>query len=547
MSLLKRIGIISLICCTTSVLSGCMIIFSRNHQTVKIEAANPKATIYHNGDSVGVGSATVRLDKRYLFECVKLKADGYLTKNYTFGTTKYSPALAVAALDMAGLLLSIQKVVPRLRRFDNEIQVPPLTESRSRQPSEKYILVNKFSIDTKEEDFVIKQHNTYKKYLAYLKKGTEPSTAASKKFPSDTRKSFKIEHSSCAEYLTDILKQMNFIDTTVNFLKNDLNTLYINATVHKIKIHVVNYINPNANSSGPWNYSNMLVLELDIKWDVVNRYDQPIYSSKTTLYSDGFQFEAVTNKIPCDANVNRKLKDTVYVMEALNKALKNNINYAFLQLKDELTQKNLLTSNDLKDSMETMTIHKGTTIVSDKIGAYLDASVSVKVDGGHGSGFCISNDGYILTNYHVVANTKNIEVIFNDGSKEQATLLRYSKTGDIALLRVNRQNLLPFNLSNIELPKEGTDVWAIGTPKNIELGQSVSKGIVSSYQKGTAVSYIQTDVKISPGNSGGPLVGKGGLLLGMVSMKVIDNQTEGIGFAIFAPEILRLLKIDLKD
>jgi len=543
----KRIVLGSIVLLFLWSLSGCMLIFSRNRQTVDIKSSNPTATIYYNGDSVGVGSARARLDKRYLFETVRLKADGFLTKNYAFGTTRYSPALAVAALDMAGMLLSLQKVVARLRRFDNEIQVPPLTPSVSRRPNEKYIVVKKFSIDTKKEDFVIKEHFTYNKYLKYLKTGIESSIMDSDNLPSDSRNNLKVEYSSSGDELNTILSEMNFIDTTGKFFKDDLNTLFINATVNKIHIHRVNFINPYANSTGGWNYSNMLVLELDIKWDIVNNYDQPIYSTKTSLYSDGFQFEAISTGRNQRVAFNRELKDTVYVIEAFNKALRSNLNYAFLQIKEELEKNNLLRMSDLKDSLDHITIQKGKVIGSDKIGAYLDATVSVKVDNGHGSGFCISSDGYILTNYHVVANTKNIEVIFNDGSKGVATLIRYSSIGDVALLKVNKQDLLAFNFSHVELPTEGTDVWAIGTPQSIDLGQSVSRGIISSYKKGIEVGYLQTDVEMSPGNSGGPLLGKGGVLYGIVTMKVIDNQSEGLGFAIAVVDVLRLLKIELKD
>jgi S1-C subfamily serine protease len=143
----------------------------------------------------------------------------------------------------------------------------------------------------------------------------------------------------------------------------------------------------------------------------------------------------------------------------------------------------------------------------------------------------------------VIANTKKIEVIYNDGSKEEATVVRKSAEGDVALLKVARKDLSALPISELKDTEIGVDVWAIGTPRSLELGQSVSKGIISGLRKTDNVTYVQTDVKISPGNSGGALVNKEGLVIGIVTSKVMSIGTEGIGFAVIGGDLMEKLKI----
>jgi serine protease Do len=144
----------------------------------------------------------------------------------------------------------------------------------------------------------------------------------------------------------------------------------------------------------------------------------------------------------------------------------------------------------------------------------------------------------------VVAGSKKIEVIFSDGTKADATVIRKNEDADLALIKVDKTGLNPLPLCTEKEPEIGIDVWAIGTPKSIELGQSVSKGILSGLRKANDVSYVQTDVSLNGGNSGGPIINKQGTVLGIVTSKLIGVGTEGIGFAISTEEVFRRLKVE---
>ena len=125
-----------------------------------------------------------------------------------------------------------------------------------------------------------------------------------------------------------------------------------------------------------------------------------------------------------------------------------------------------------------------------------------------GSGFIISEDGYILTNNHVVEGADQILVKLSDRSEKTARLIGADKRSDLALLKINHDRKLPVvKIGDSDSVKPGQWVAAIGSPFNFEY--SITKGIVSALNRSlpsdSYVPFIQTDVPINPGNSGGPL------------------------------------------
>ncbi len=163
-----------------------------------------------------------------------------------------------------------------------------------------------------------------------------------------------------------------------------------------------------------------------------------------------------------------------------------------------------------------------------------------------GSGFIISDDGYILTNYHVIAGADEIKVKLSDGREFKAVVKGGDEKLDLALLKVDVKGHLPVVLlGNSDALEVGEWVMAIGNP--FGLGQTVTAGIVSA--KGRVIGsgpyddFIQTDASINPGNSGGPLFNGTGEVVGINTAIVAGGQ--GIGFAIpinMAKEILPQLK-----
>lgn len=114
----------------------------------------------------------------------------------------------------------------------------------------------------------------------------------------------------------------------------------------------------------------------------------------------------------------------------------------------------------------------------------------------------------------------------------QETIVRYNKFRDIALIKVDKTFDKAFKLTNVKSFKNLQDVITIGAPKSVELGQSVSSGIISNERKSNNTNLIQLNMSVNAGNSGGPLFDASGTLHGVIVSKAIGNNTEGISFAI---------------
>ncbi len=150
-----------------------------------------------------------------------------------------------------------------------------------------------------------------------------------------------------------------------------------------------------------------------------------------------------------------------------------------------------------------------------------------------GSGFIISDDGYILTNFHVVAGADEVKVKLTDSREFKAVVKGWDDKLDIALLKIDAKDHLPSaKLGDSDKTAVGEWVMAIGNP--FGLGQTVTAGIVSAKERvigsGPYDDYIQTDASINPGNSGGPLINTEGEVIGINTAIVAGGQ--GIGFAI---------------
>ena len=156
-----------------------------------------------------------------------------------------------------------------------------------------------------------------------------------------------------------------------------------------------------------------------------------------------------------------------------------------------------------------------------------------------GSGFIITEDGYVVTNYHVISGASSVQVTLYNGDTYDAAVIGGDSDYDVAVLKIDASGLQPVTLGESADVNVGDTVLAIGNPLG-ELTFSMSQGIVSSCDRainvdGTPFNMIQVDCSINPGNSGGPLVNLYGEVVGIVSAKYSSYSSttvEGLGFAI---------------
>lgn len=158
---------------------------------------------------------------------------------------------------------------------------------------------------------------------------------------------------------------------------------------------------------------------------------------------------------------------------------------------------------------------------------------------GMGSGIIFNEDGYILTNYHVISGAQQINVIFNNGKEYPAKIVNYDASFDLAVIKLTKKVTVPAvaELGDSSRLQVGDQVVAIGNPLGKELLGSVTTGIVSATQRQIDTgsgkhTLIQTDAAINAGNSGGPLINSLGQVVGINSAKIGGTGVEGIGFSI---------------
>jgi S1-C subfamily serine protease len=168
---------------------------------------------------------------------------------------------------------------------------------------------------------------------------------------------------------------------------------------------------------------------------------------------------------------------------------------------------------------------------------YFNSVVIIRTQRGIGSGFFISENGYIVTNNHVIEGNTNVSVKLKSGRLLLGNIVNTSPERDLALVKVEGNNFPWLDLSKNNQLEIGSDVIAIGTPQG--LSWSISKGIISQVRQLSNVTVIQTDTPINPGNSGGPLISlKNGRVVGINTFGFKKNISEGLNFAISAEEIL---------
>lgn len=171
----------------------------------------------------------------------------------------------------------------------------------------------------------------------------------------------------------------------------------------------------------------------------------------------------------------------------------------------------------------------------------------------YGSGIVISEEGYIVTNHHVVENATRLYVVLQGGEKIEAELVGSDPYSDVAVIKVEYDNLTVAPIGDSDKVRQGELAIAIGNPLGHNLAGTVTVGVISALDrnlkvdsKGTSLKLIQTDAAINQGNSGGALINSKGEVIGMNTAKLGGELVEGLGFAIpsnvFVPIVEKLIK-----
>ena len=179
---------------------------------------------------------------------------------------------------------------------------------------------------------------------------------------------------------------------------------------------------------------------------------------------------------------------------------------------------------------------------------YADKITDVSDCDTQGTGIIISADGYIITNAHIIDNSKTayaLQIVTSDNKTYNAGVVAIDTRSDIAVLKADATGLTPATFGKSKDMSIGSTVIAVGNPGGLGYQNSITKGIISAFDRtvpsSTSVKYIQTDAAINPGNSGGPLCNLYGQIIGMNTSKIVSEHYEGMGFAIPSEKIKEIV------
>lgn len=199
-------------------------------------------------------------------------------------------------------------------------------------------------------------------------------------------------------------------------------------------------------------------------------------------------------------------------------------------------------------SVEEIAKRVGPSIVGISCTSTVQSFFGAQQSASSGSGIIIDQKGLIITNYHVIGGATSIKVKLNSGNEYDASVIGGDEKTDIAVIKINAaEELHVATIGNSDEVEVGALAVAIGNPLASELFGTVTAGVISGVNRTMTVgqrdmNLIQTDAAISPGNSGGALINKYGEVIGINSVKLVDDAAEGLGFAIPMNEAMPIMQ-----
>lgn len=504
---------ISFLLATVIMLSSCATVFAPRRQKVSID--KPKdAELKINDEAPVTKKGKYVLDKYDVGSQITIQRDGYKDQNKVYGTYKTHYLRYALSAPLGVLTFGYTYFLdrgPKSKNYDKEIKVGyDMIPLPTKDEEDKEIQINNISANIAAEDIKQRYFTTFKKY--YKRNDKEESSSIG------DVDNIEVENTIFTDVLNNILKESGYIDTSNKALKNSFsNNLFLNANISGITFHRVGQ-------------NKMIYADITIDWELLDYYKKPIYSE--TKVSQSGEYTTFSGQ-DLDDVIEMTITDATEV--------------SLLEFLNNKEVQKLLSDRSVAEKEKSFTpirLPKSSEKVS-SIKEALKSSVTIKSTDGHGSGFIVSPEGHILTTYFVVSDSNDIKVILNDGSELNGTLVRASKLNNLALIKIDKKGLVPFNLSPSKDIEIGSTVYAIGTPSSKSLSQSISKGIISGARKSeVGTNVIQTDVSINTGNNGGALVDENGVVVGIVSSKLIGRNVEGVAFGLPAFEILDKLNIN---
>ncbi|MFO7869249.1 MAG: trypsin-like peptidase domain-containing protein [Bacteroidales bacterium] len=519
---------------TLIIFSGCATMLLPRHQPITLKTKNKDAEVYINNEKVGEGSQISKRIRKKGTSQIVVKTPEYKDSYHCLVAHKrpaaYWPLHIISTISIYGIF---EKYAHNCFKYPDITICEPKTKIPHRTEDLKYVNLNAIKLDIENADRqILAITMSYKDYLSnkfHVLEQKEKNKIAKKELRKKDEKedekvlleskdeinSIKFDDTKFSNDIKDALIKSGFTDTINEIFFDNNNTLHIEALISNITLFKIKSASTN----------DFHKIKLGIKWFMKNNFGETIDSVSHNSYSGDFvKFDV--------EDMTRDAIEKSYLSLFEKESFKKELQYIkTLDAPEKTTKIDVSWKHYIKDASEAN-----------------QATVIIKKGEGHGSGFAISPDGYIITNYHVVASEyidkkDSLTIVLHNGLEYPAHIVTKNKYRDLVLLKIDAQIDKTFKLPTQKNYKNLEEVYAIGTPQSVELGQSVSTGIISSERNVNKNTYIQLNMSLNSGNSGGPLLNKSGDLNGVIVAKLFGFGVEGISFAIPAYKITEYLNI----
>lgn len=265
-----------------------------------------------------------------------------------------------------------------------------------------------------------------------------------------------------------------------------------------------------------------------IKWSVFDILDRKVIYEVVTEGSDADLYEADTGNGPKVSRAN-SFKNAVRNLLA-------DKSFVALLRNDKPATVLPVVSQKKPDSLSpSLSYGKRNTTFTGRVASLKASTVTIRSVIGHGSGFIISSDGYVITNAHVVGDSTEAIVLIDD-LEQRATVVKVDDRRDVALLKMSKADGVRGQLLSLQQALEGEAIYIIGTPFDEKYHHTVTQGIISSYRTfKDGNTYYQTDAAINPGNSGGPAFNQFGEVIGIAVSGLFTRQGSSLDINFLIP------------
>jgi S1-C subfamily serine protease len=494
------------------IFSGCAFLYPV--QSVKARSSTPNASVTINGQSVIEGDKIYVSRKRPVV--VTSYRYGYRTKSELIFPKSFNTALLFPAAITGVVFATAQGDPVLLGSYGGMFAIDALLAHKRHKKNLLIGDMEKLPVNLTPQ-FRLWAHAgldtlaVKEQYEVHYKKA-KPFLAKESGMRVPPAERDEVDTLTIGYMVNNMLDNMGYQSETPGLFSQYEKNLMIDAEMQEFVIHEVSSICHDR--------------ELQMSWIVRDNFGKKLYETSVTGRSQVFSNTS--------DGYSESFEDAL--LDALLSLLSDP---GLIELQEQVAQ----LQQQQYERFDELVLPGGAQRISARPEDLINSQVTLVKKNSHASGCMISPEGHILATYRILGQRDKIDVTFSNGKTKQATVLRADPYTNVVLLKCDTSGTAFIRPASTQSIRVGDDVMAIGSPVNKKLSQSLSTGIVSAERTENGVTFLQTDVKISRGANGSPLINQKGELVGIVNEKYTGAGIEGLSFAVSSADIVQRLKL----